>query len=64
MGEEANLEQQQNDPLGQNDKETAETETSMEIVPVVAKEQTVIVGGDHHPNRGESLTGLTGRSRT
>ncbi len=45
VGEEANLEQQQNDPLGKNDKETAETETSMEIVPVVGKEQTFIVGG-------------------
>ncbi len=45
VGEEANLEQQQNEPLDKNDKETAETETSMEIVPVVGKEQTFIVGG-------------------
>ncbi len=34
-----------NEPLDKNDKETAETETSMEIVPVVGKEQTFIVGG-------------------
>uniref|UniRef100_A0A8C1ZFP3 Uncharacterized protein n=1 Tax=Cyprinus carpio TaxID=7962 RepID=A0A8C1ZFP3_CYPCA len=40
--EEANLEQQ---PLVKNDKETTETEKSMEIDPVVGKEQTFIVGG-------------------
>ncbi|XP_016383448.1 A-kinase anchor protein 9-like isoform X2 [Sinocyclocheilus rhinocerous] len=45
VGEEANLEQQQNEPLVKNDKETAETETSMEFAPVVSKEQTFIVGG-------------------
>ncbi len=36
----------------------------MEIDPVVGKDQIFVVGGDHHPNRGESRTGLTGRSRT
>uniref|UniRef100_A0A8C1LLU8 Uncharacterized protein n=1 Tax=Cyprinus carpio TaxID=7962 RepID=A0A8C1LLU8_CYPCA len=43
--EKANLEQQQNEPLVKNDKETTETEKSMEIDPVVGKEQTFIVGG-------------------
>ncbi|XP_043096027.1 silent chromatin protein ESC1-like [Puntigrus tetrazona] len=43
--EEANLEQQQNELLGKNDKETAETETSMEFASVFGKEQTYIVGG-------------------
>ncbi|XP_059406118.1 midasin AAA ATPase-domain containing protein [Carassius carassius] len=43
--EEANLELQQNEPLVKNDKETTETEKSMEIDPVVGKEQTFIVGG-------------------
>ncbi|XP_058632825.1 trichohyalin-like [Onychostoma macrolepis] len=45
VGEEATLEQQQNEPLVKNDKETTETEKSMETVPVVGKEQTFIVGG-------------------
>ncbi|XP_016356540.1 uncharacterized protein LOC107699718 isoform X2 [Sinocyclocheilus anshuiensis] len=45
VGEEATLEQQQNEPLVKNDKETTETETSMEFAPIVGKEQTYIVGG-------------------
>ncbi|XP_016130818.1 titin-like isoform X2 [Sinocyclocheilus grahami] len=45
VGEEVNLEQQQNEPLVKNDKETTETEKSMEIGPVVGKEQIFIVGG-------------------
>ncbi|XP_026067897.1 uncharacterized protein LOC113049611 [Carassius auratus] len=45
VGEEANLEQKQNEPLVKNDKETTETEKSMEIDPVFGKEQTFIVGG-------------------
>ncbi len=45
VGEEATLEERQNEPLVKNDKDTAETETSMEIDPVVGKEQTYMVGG-------------------
>lgn len=43
--EEANLEQQQNEPLAKNYKETTDTEKSMEIDPVVGKDQTFVVGG-------------------
>ncbi|KAK2911718.1 hypothetical protein Q8A67_003851 [Cirrhinus molitorella] len=42
VAEQANLEQQHNEPLVKNDKETAETEKTMEIDPVVGKEQTYI----------------------
>ncbi|XP_067264086.1 midasin AAA ATPase-domain containing protein [Chanodichthys erythropterus] len=43
MVEEANLEQQENEPLVKNQKETDETEKPMEIDPVVNKEQTHII---------------------
>ncbi|ROL40955.1 Soluble lamin-associated protein of 75 kDa [Anabarilius grahami] len=43
MVEEANLEQQENEPLVKNQKETDETENPMEIDPVVNKEQTYII---------------------
>ncbi|KAL0192847.1 hypothetical protein M9458_011143, partial [Cirrhinus mrigala] len=42
VGEQASLEQQQNEPLVKTNKETAKTERSMEIDPVVGKEQTYI----------------------
>ncbi|XP_056093887.1 midasin AAA ATPase-domain containing protein [Rhinichthys klamathensis goyatoka] len=45
MGEEANLEQQKNEPLFKNEKETAETEKPMEMDPVVSKEQTNVIEG-------------------
>ncbi|CAM4538626.1 unnamed protein product [Leuciscus chuanchicus] len=45
MGEEANLEQQKNEPLFKNEKETAETEKPMEMDPVVSKRQTHVVEG-------------------
>ncbi|KAK7165009.1 hypothetical protein R3I94_003404 [Phoxinus phoxinus] len=45
MGEEANLEQQKNEPLFKNEKETAETEKPMETDPVVSKEQTNVIEG-------------------
>ncbi len=43
--EEANLEQQQNEPLVKNDKESTDIEKSMEIDPVFGKDQTFVVGG-------------------
>ncbi|XP_048045160.1 trichohyalin-like isoform X2 [Megalobrama amblycephala] len=43
MVEEANLEQQENEPLVKNQKETDDTEKPMEIDPVVNKEQTHII---------------------
>ncbi|XDV20246.1 hypothetical protein PO909_025602 [Leuciscus waleckii] len=43
--EEANLEQQKNEPLFKNEKETAETEKPMEMDPVVSKGQTHVVEG-------------------
>ncbi|XP_077087781.1 uncharacterized protein LOC143739292 isoform X2 [Siphateles boraxobius] len=45
MGEVVNLEQQKNELLVKNEKETAETEKPMEMDPVVSKEQTNVVEG-------------------